>query len=106
MTQTGTVMPTPNADKVLDKNVVDISKGENLKIMYNAATAGVIVKIKGYNLTGEMIRSMEFTAACTGWNSVEWDMKNDAGRTVSQGIYFIRIEAEGKSVIRKVYVVK
>jgi flagellar hook assembly protein FlgD len=106
ITQTHTPQPTPGTDRALDKNVVDVSKGETLKIMVRTTAAGVIVKLKAYNLSGEMVRKGEFTAALAGWNEVTWDMKNDANKTLGQGIYFIHIDAEGRKAVKKVYIIK
>jgi flagellar hook assembly protein FlgD len=75
-------------------------------VRVNAETAGIFYSIKIYNLTGEIIRKIEFTAAAPGWINQEWDLKNTAGKTVGQGIYFVRIEAEGAAVVRKVYIIK
>ena len=99
-------MPTPDINQALDKNYADASKGEVINVKINASAAGSLVKVKVYNLTGEHIRDFEFTTAGPGWNQAPWDLKNNAGKTVGQGIYFVRIEAEGEAVIRKVYIIK
>lgn len=71
------------------------------------AAANVNVKIKVYNLTGEVVRkNMDFTTSLDGWNQVEWDAKNDDGKIVGEGLYFIYIEAAGSKKILKVFVVK
>ncbi len=112
ITQTRTVSPTstpvstPNIGMALDRNYVDVSKGETLTIKINCSAPGVNVRLKAYNITGELIRKGEFTAAAAGWMNVPWDLKNESGKTIGQGMYFIRIEAEGKSVIRRVFVIK
>jgi hypothetical protein len=105
-TQTFTAQPTPNTDRVLDKNVVDASKGEKLKIKFMTSAAGILVKMKAYNLSGEMVKKGEYTTPLPGWNEVEWDLKNDSGKMLGQGIYFIHIDAEGRTTIKKVYVIK
>ena len=85
---------------------MDASRGETLWIKVNASAAGVTVRLKGYGLTGELIKKGEFITTSPGWNQVEWDLKNDAGRVVGRGMYFIRVEYDGKAVIRKVYITK
>jgi hypothetical protein len=99
-------MPTPNNDRVLDKNYADASKGGAINVRINAKAAGSLVKVKVYNLTGEAIRSFEYTTTVIGWNQGPWDLKNNAGKTVGQGIYFVHIEAEGSTVMRKVFILK
>jgi hypothetical protein len=105
ITQTWTPLPTPNIDKVLDRNYVDAGKGEVLNVKVRAA-ANRLVNVKIYNLTGELVRTFEFTTAAAGWNQAPWDLKNNAGKIVGEGIYFLRIEADGASAIRKVYILK
>ena len=72
----------------------------------NATAAGVLVRAKIYNLSGEFLRRLEYTTVNAGWNMFEWDLRNAANRAVGQGIYFVRIEAGGETVIRKVYILK
>jgi uncharacterized delta-60 repeat protein len=106
ITQTFTNSPTPNIDKALDRNYVNASKGEELHIRINASTPNVDVKVKIYDLTGEIIRHLGFTAPLAGWNEYPWDLTNDAGKTVGRGMYFVYIEAEGRNAIRRVYILK
>jgi flagellar hook assembly protein FlgD len=106
ITQTHTPLPTPNVDRALDKNIVDASKGETLKIKFRTASAGILVKMKAYNLSGEMVKKGEYTTMFAGWNEVEWDLKNDSGKMLGQGMYFIHIDAEGKKAIKRVYIIK
>jgi hypothetical protein len=106
ITQTFTNSPTPNIDKALDKNYADASKGEVINIRINASVPNVDVKVKVYDLSGEIIRHLGFTAPIAGWNEYPWDLTNDAGKTVGRGIYFVYIEAEGRNAIRRVYILK
>jgi len=41
-----------------------------------------------------------------GWNEGFWDCRNDAGKTVGQGLYFIRINQNGAIQTRRVFIVK
>ena len=91
---------------MLDRNYADASKGEVISVKINAKAAGSLVKVKVYNLTGEYLRGFEFTTTVIGWNEAPWDLKNTTGKVVGQGIYFLKIEAEGSAVIRKVYILK
>lgn len=91
---------------MLDKNYADASKGETVKIKVKTTAIGVVIKVKAYNLTGEMVKHYEFNSTVIGWNEIDWDLKNDKGGTLGQGIYFVHIEAEGTAVIRKVYILK
>jgi len=112
ITATYTISPTytntpgPDSNMVLSKNYVNPDKGEKLEISLKTA-ANVNVKIKVYNLTGEMVRSsLDFTTTADGWNQTEWDVKNDDGKTVGEGLYFVYIQAGGSKKLLKVFVIK
>jgi uncharacterized repeat protein (TIGR01451 family) len=105
-TITTTSTPEPGENLVLDRNYVDVSKGEELKIKIKADQQGEKIGINIYNLSGERVRGIEFVSGGAGWNEVPWDIKNDSGKTVGQGMYFIRIKYNSMNVMRKVYVLK
>lgn len=112
ITQTHTVSPTPTLAPTqdivaqFDRNFFNPAAGETLQIGTMAA-AGQLITIKGYNLTGEMIRKHAYTAAVNGWNYVMWDGKNDAGKILGRGLYFIHVtRQDGREVIKRVYILK
>ncbi len=105
-TPTFTNTPTPKIDTALDRNFAEPLKGDNIKISVKAAAAGESVEVKVYNLSGERIRQFSFVTTATGWNEGFWDCRNDSGKTVGQGIYFIRITKGGTVETRRVFVVK
>jgi sugar lactone lactonase YvrE len=106
ITETFTSTPTPNVDRVISKNYVDVSKGEVLNIRVKAFSIGEKVKIKVYNLSGELVRSIEALSYTDGWNDIAWDINNDSGKKVGQGLYFINITSGSQAVMRKVYILK
>jgi len=107
-TYTPTQTPTPNVDTVLDRNVIDVSKGETVKIKVkiDASKIGMAVIVKIYNLTGEYIKELQFNTYVEGWNEIEWDATNRAGNLVGRGIYFIHIRTDEGRESRRVYVIK
>jgi flagellar hook assembly protein FlgD len=50
-------------------------------------------------------RSRNGTLAA-GHRKVTWDGRNDAGVALSSGTYFYRITADGKTMVRKMQLVK
>ena len=71
------------------------------------AGANVKIKIKVYDLTGEMVKKYEYTTAIAGWNFYVWDGKNDWGKKLGRGLYFVHITREdGKKDIKRVYIIK
>lgn len=41
-----------------------------------------------------------------GEHEIAWDHRDDAGRTVSTGIYFARLEVDGRVLTRKLATLK
>ena len=105
-TQTCTSPPAPEETNVLDRNYVDASNGGVVTIKVNVSYTGLPIGIKVYSLNGELVRKIDSLSYAAGWNSVVWDVKNDGGRTVGQGIYFVEINAQGVKKIRRIYVLK
>ncbi|PKL91305.1 MAG: hypothetical protein CVV21_08825 [Candidatus Goldiibacteriota bacterium HGW-Goldbacteria-1] len=106
ITPTFTNTPTPNIDIALDRNYAEPLKGDSIKISVKASVIGELVEIKVYNISGERIKQFNFNTVITGWNEGYWDCKNDAGKTVGQGLYFIRITRAGTVETRKVFIIK
>ncbi|HPI02274.1 MAG TPA: hypothetical protein PKZ78_00415 [Candidatus Goldiibacteriota bacterium] len=106
ITPTFTNSPTPKIDTALDRNFAEPLKGDAIKISVKAPAAGETVEINVFNLSGEKVRRFSFMTTAAGWNEGFWDCKNDSGKTVGQGLYFIRITRAGTVEIRRVFVVK
>lgn len=91
---------------MLDRNYADVAKGESVRIGIKAAL-GVKVRARVYNLTGELIKTFELTTTIDGWNSIDWDCTNSAGKKVGRGMYFVRIAKENSAEeVRRVYIIK
>ena len=59
----------------------------------------VIVKV--YSLVGTEVATLGAGEREAGVHRVVWDGRDLSGRPVSSGVYFIRLEAEGCSLIRR-----
>ena len=76
---------------------------------YLADTATVTVRI--YNVTGELIRSIDVGKQAAGaytsrQRAAYWDGKDDAGQSVASGIYFYQLLADDFSETRRMVVMK
>ncbi len=57
-----------------------------------------------YDATGRKIRSLTDQVRAAGWNVIEWDGKDDAGRDVRAGTYFAHLEApEGQKTEKVIH---
>jgi Mg-chelatase subunit ChlD len=79
-------------------------KDENTTIRFVLKEAGKVT-IKIYDVSGDLVWSKEVTGTL-GENLVEWDGKNDKNKIVANGVYFLRVEAEGKSAVHKIAVLR
>jgi hypothetical protein len=64
------------------------------------------VKIVIYNVLGQRVKTLLDQREPLGYKRVVWDGKNQNGETISSGIYFYRIEAEGFVQSKKMLLLK
>lgn len=59
-----------------------------------------------YNARGQKVRSLFSGNRKSGWYQMEWDGKNDNGQQLGSGVYFIRMQADGKTITHKAVLMK
>jgi len=64
------------------------------------------VTITVYNLKGQKIKTLVNRAHTPGTYTAIWDGKNEAGRAISNGIYFYRVETDNKTLIKKMLLLR
>ena len=64
-------------------------------IGFGLASAGA-VRLSVLDVAGRELRVLADGPRAAGEQSVHWDARDDAGRTVSPGLYFIRLRAAGR----------
>jgi hypothetical protein len=60
------------------------------------------VSLKVYDISGKLVATLVDGNQKPGRHGVTWSGSDDAGRTVAQGIYLVRMEAESFSATKKV----
>jgi len=90
--------PNPFRDRI------NIRFGLGINPPINGADGGVGLTI--YDVTGRKIKSFSLPTTYSLLPTVVWDGRDDRGRTVASGVYFIRLDAVGKGIIRKVVRIK
>jgi hypothetical protein len=55
----------------------------------------VSVKVRIYNVAGDLVREFDTTSTAGRYNYIEWDGKNTAGDDVASGVYFAAVDAPG-----------
>jgi Spy/CpxP family protein refolding chaperone len=73
-----------------------------------AYTLGVSerVKIRIYNITGQLIRTFDQGYQPAGSYSIRWDGRNENGNTAASGVYLYRIEAGPYNITNRMVLLK
>jgi hypothetical protein len=86
-------------------NVINPEQSEKVQVRYHLVNGGRVT-IQVFTLDGNMVKVL-FRGWKTQGEYIElWDGKNNSGRSVARGMYFIRVVAPDIDEIRKVMVVK
>jgi hypothetical protein len=64
------------------------------------------VELAVYNISGQKVRILDSGVRPAGYHTVTWDVRDDAGRKVSAGVYLYRINAGSYSATHKLVVIK
>jgi hypothetical protein len=59
-----------------------------------------------YNVQGQMVRELVDGPRDAGRHTVDWDGRDSGGQKVAAGVYFYRLESDGRTVTRKMTVMK
>lgn len=71
-----------------------------------ARPAGAAVRLDVYGLDGARVRSLVDGVLPPGPHDVTWDARDDGGRSVGPGLYFVRLATDGKVLTRKLGVIR
>jgi hypothetical protein len=58
-------------------------------------------RVAVFSVTGQRIRSLLDGVSAAGRHQVWWDGRDEAGRRVHQGVYFVRVEAGADAAVKK-----
>ena len=64
------------------------------------------VHLAVYSASGQKVRKLVSGQMSAGSHSVAWDGRDDSGQPVSSGVYLYRLEAGGKSEMKKMLLVR
>ncbi|MCK4357968.1 MAG: T9SS type A sorting domain-containing protein [Candidatus Cloacimonetes bacterium] len=65
-----------------------------------------LAQIKIYNIKGQLVKKCEMQNVKCGMNSMVWNGKDDSGKPVANGIYFYRLSANNKNLIKKMIILR
>jgi hypothetical protein len=75
------------------------------RLVYGVEKEG-LVNITVFNAKGQKVRNLLHTNRQSGWHHIDWDGKNDHGKELGSGVYYFRMQAEGKVINHKTVLMK
>ena len=60
------------------------------------------VRLVVHDATGRRVRELASGGLPAGEHTVGWDLLDERGRAVGAGLYFIRLEADGRTLVQRV----
>jgi hypothetical protein len=74
-------------------------------IDYSLKASG-LVSLKVYNVAGQLVRTLVSNNAAAGEYSIQWDGRDNAGTSVSSGVYFYKLVSGDFSMTKKMVLLK
>ena len=65
-----------------------------------------MAKLSAFDLRGRLVRRFEDTTTTAGMQSIHWDGRDSAGHALPPGIYLVCLEMGGRSVTRRVSILR
>ena len=75
------------------------------RIRYQVGVPGM-VRLEVFNTLGQKIRGLVEGESGPGPSEVRWDGRDDAGQTVGSGVYFYRLQSDGKALMRSLVLLR
>ena len=101
------------SDEILENIPSDFSLSQNYPNPFNPVTKldynlplRSSVNISIYNVLGQEIKTLVNGVKEYGYHSVTWNGRDELGREMSSGVYFVRITSQGFTKTRKMLLVK
>lgn len=92
--------PRFGIDRLSPNPIAGISSGGAV-VEYAIPRAG-LASIRLYDVRGALVHTLVEAPTDPGVHRLDWDGRDAAGRTLPAGLYFIRLQASGRSEVRKV----
>jgi hypothetical protein len=67
------------------------------------ATAGVT--LAAYDVSGRLVATLLSGLTPAGSHRLQWELRDDRGQRVQAGVYFLRLAAPGRELVRRIAIV-
>jgi|GEM_PF-2008513 hypothetical protein len=94
---------TPRSKLALNQSVPNPARG-TARISFTLPKAGDY-SLRVFNIAGQLIRTLD-SKGVAGMNTVNWNGCDNNGQTVANGVYLYSLKAEGKSITKKMTIVR
>jgi len=94
---------TPDSYRLLQNYPNPFNGKTNIKYQVSEESK---IKLEIFNILGQKIITLANEQKLPGYYSVIWDSKNDFGKTMNSGIYFVRLVSNNFSKIKKIVLLK
>jgi glycosidase len=91
----------------------DVRLGQNFPNPFNPTTTISFVlpeeshvNLSVYDIQGRPVKTIQDEVLPGGYSEVEWDGRDETGRTVSSGVYFYRLMAADQTITRKMVLLR
>jgi flagellar hook assembly protein FlgD len=95
---------TPGLTAVLRQNYPN-PFNPTTTLSFNMHKAGN-AKLSVYNVKGQLVKTLLNSTIAAGSNSVDWNGDDNSGKSVTSGIYFYKLTANGKTETKKMMLMK
>ncbi len=65
-----------------------------------------MVNLSVYNIAGQLVKTLVNGQSAAGTHAITWDGRDQAGRALSGGVYFMRLCADGNTQTRKITIIR
>ena len=79
---------------------------KQLTIINYQLTRPGLATLKVYNVQGQLVKTLVNGTQPAGRHQAQWNGRDEGGRIISSGIYFARLEAEGRTITRTLQYIK
>jgi hypothetical protein len=104
LAQSEVAITTPHLTFALQANRPNPFPGET-EIPYSLP-ADATVQLRIHDLAGRCVRTLRDAPQEAGYHAARWDGRNDEGREVASGIYFVSLETADEERNRKIVLVR